>query len=40
MFESTDSQAFVLECVLFFTDYNLHTDIKRLRPLYMRVIKK
>ena len=29
MFESTDLQAFVLEYVLFFTDYNLHKDIKK-----------
>ena len=28
MFESTDLQVFVLEYVLFFTDYNLHNDIK------------
>ena len=28
MFESTDLQVFALEYVLFFTDYNLHKDIK------------
>ena len=35
MFESTDLQAFVLEYVLLFTDYNLHKDIKKVEALYI-----